>query len=90
MPTAPQTFRSAQAGHVTSRNGTSKERGYGGEWKRISRLKREQQPVCEDCRHELSTQVHHRVRFNGIDDPLRTAWANLVALCGGCHRKRHR
>ena len=89
MPTAPKTFRSAQAGHETTHHGTSTERGYGGGWARISRLKRQQCPVCEDCRQQLSEQVHHRVRFNGLNDPLRTAWSNLVALCGACHRRRH-
>jgi 5-methylcytosine-specific restriction endonuclease McrA len=90
MPTAPKTYRAAQAGHETSRAGTSAERGYGGQWKRISRLKRQQCPVCEDCEQEPSTQVHHKVRFNGVDDPLRTNWGNLMALCGDCHRRRHR
>ena len=85
MPTAPKTFGRDKP----AREMTKQERGYGGEWERISRLKRKQCPVCEDCRQELSTQVHHRIPFRGVSDPLRTDVNNLMALCGDCHKARH-
>jgi len=85
MPTAPGTFK----GTVPVRQQTKQERGYGGQWERISLLKRKNCPVCEDCKDRLSTQVHHRTPFSGLKDPLRTDWNNLVALCADCHKARH-
>lgn len=85
MPNAPGTFK----GLKPSREKTKQERGYGGEWSRISRLKRKQCPVCEICKDALSTQVHHKIPFDGVKDPKRTDWSNLVALCGDCHKARH-
>lgn len=85
MPTSPGTFK----GVKLSREKTKQERGYGGEWSRISRLKREQCPVCEQCKREPSTQVHHVTPFDGPKDPRRTDWNNLMALCAECHKGRH-
>ena len=85
MPTAPDTF----TGKKPSRQMTKQERGYGGEWSRISRLKRKNNPVCEQCKDALSTQVHHITPFDGVTDPLRTDWNNLQALCADCHKGRH-
>ena len=85
MPMAPQPYK----GHTPRSAMTKQERGYGGEWERISKLKRKQCPVCEDCGREPSTQVHHKVPFHGVSDPNRTNWYNLMALCADCHKRRH-
>ena len=85
MPTAPGTFK----GKKPSRQMTKQERGYGGEWSRISRLKRKQCPVCEICKDAPSTQVHHITPFDGVKDPRRTDWNNLQAVCADCHKGRH-
>ena len=56
-------------------------------------------PLCEDCqaagRVRVATEVHHVVSFMLMPEgPLRDELAydagNLVALCGECHRARHR
>ena len=76
-------------GKKPTRDLTKQERGYGGEWERISKLKRAQCPVCEDCGQQPSTQVHHKIPFDGVKDPNRTNWQNLMALCADCHKRRH-
>jgi len=88
MPTSPKTFGQAK-GLRPVRSLSKQERGYGGEWERISRLKRQRHPVCEDCQDRPSTAVHHITPFHGIDDPRRTDITNLIALCGDCHKARH-
>ena len=85
MPNAPGTFKQDKP----RREMTSAERGYDHQWAKLSKLKRQQCPVCEDCRQETSAQVHHITPFDGVSDPLRTRWSNLVALCKACHQKRH-
>ena len=91
MPTAPQSFRSKERAKQREQfRGTKQQRGYGGEWERISRLKRQQQPVCEVCCAAAADDVDHVVPFDGINDPLRTEWNNLQSICRACHnRKTH-
>ena len=91
MPTSPKTFRQRERKREREEfRGTKQSRGYGGEWERISLLKRAQDPVCEVCRDAPATQVDHIVPFGGIMDPLRTAWANLQSICDDCHSKKTR
>jgi 5-methylcytosine-specific restriction protein A len=71
---------------------TTKQRGYGADWKDLSERYRAQYPLCEDCLKEgkvtPSSEVHHIVPIS--DDPsLRLTWTNLVALCNNCHNVRH-
>ena len=42
--------------------------------------------VCEFCRSAAMTDVHH-VAGRGGPDPHRLA--NLIGLCGACHRRAH-
>lgn len=91
MPTSPQTFRPKQQKRATQeRKGTKQERGYGGEWERISRMVREQYPVCQICNAAPSDHTDHIQPFNGPLDPLRTDHANLQAVCVACHVKKTR
>lgn len=94
MPTAP---RRASKGinHASARKaqqrrrGTNKERGYGSDWRAISRMVRQERPVCEVCGAAASTEVDHIKPFDGPDDPLRTDWTNLQAICSECHKRKH-
>ena len=86
MPTAPQTFRSKERKVEREQaRGTKTQRGYGGEWERISLMKRAESPVCEVCNDAVATQVDHIIAFDGVDDPRRTMWTNLQSICHSCH-----
>ena len=86
MPRTPKLFRSQKARQ--RRTGTKQERGYGGEWERISKMVRAQQPVCQMCYDAPSEDVDHIIPFRGLKDPLRTARSNLRAVCRPCHSKK--
>ena len=44
-------------------------------------------PICEKCKINKSTQVHHIIEVvNGGDD----SQDNLVALCDECHKSIHK
>ena len=92
MPTSPKTFRRAERAKEREQfRGSKQSRGYGGEWARISLLKRQQCPVCEVCNDATADDVDHIVPFDGIDDPKRTEWQNLQSICRACHNmKTHR
>ena len=92
MPKSPEIFgRKERRKEREQWRGTCNERGYDGQWKRISRIYRQSHPVCEMCNVELSVDVDHIVPFSGVDDPRRTDWSNLQALCRKCHNgKTHR
>jgi 5-methylcytosine-specific restriction endonuclease McrA len=86
MPTAPQSFRAKERAEQRERfRGTKQQRGYGGEWERISLMKRRECPVCEVCRNAPADDVDHIVPFNGVNDPKRTEWQNLQSICRACH-----
>jgi 5-methylcytosine-specific restriction endonuclease McrA len=68
------------------------QRGYDGEWKKLSVRVRTEQPLCELCLAgeiiTAATEVHHRVSIE--DAPwLRLERSNLVSLCNGCHKAIH-
>lgn len=71
---------------------TTKQRGYGDDWRQLSERYRRHQPLCEDClKDDLVTpasEVHHVVPIS-VDPTLRLVWSNLVALCSTCHNLRH-
>jgi 5-methylcytosine-specific restriction endonuclease McrA len=91
MPTAPQSFRASK--RKTERQfsrGTKQQRGYGGEWERISKLYRQSHPVCEICNAAPAVDTDHIRPFHGVSDPLRTDWSNLQAVCRPCHARKTR
>ena len=91
MPTAPQTFRKQErVREVEQARGTKQQRGYGGEWERISLMKRAECPVCEMCNDAMAVDVDHIEPFNGPNDPLRTMWSNLQSVCRACHNGKTR
>ncbi len=71
--------------------GTRKQRGYDNTWLRLRLRKLARDPLCEVCLANGMTQeaeqVHHKVPFNGLRDPLRLQWANLESVCRACHAK---
>jgi len=86
MPKAPKTFGSISKRHTSEWNrGTKRDRGYGGEWEKISLMFRQDHPVCQVCNDAPSMDTDHIVPFTGINDPLRTDWNNLQAVCRKCH-----
>lgn len=58
-------------------------------WMRLSRAIRRQRTVCERCRADLSTEVHHIQTVAAAPhralDPT-----NLMAVCQACHHQLHR
>jgi 5-methylcytosine-specific restriction endonuclease McrA len=71
---------------------TTKQRGYGADWKQLSERYRAHYPLCEDCLKQgkvtPSSEVHHIVPI-AVDQSQRLTWTNLVALCNTCHDGRH-
>jgi len=90
MPKAPKVFGSSARPTREQRRGSKQARGYGGQWERISRLKREACPVCEVCHDAPATEVDHITPFRGVGDPLRLSWSNLQSICQPCHQKKTR
>lgn len=91
MPTAPKSFRSAERKKEKEKfRGSKQSRGYGGEWERISRMKRAECPVCEVCNDAVADDVDHVIPFNGVNDPSRTEWQNLRSICRPCHNDKTR
>ena len=89
MPSAPKTFRSTERKREKEQfRGSKQSRGYGGEWERISRMKRAECPVCEVCNDAAADDVDHVIPFNGVNDPLRTEWQNLRSICRRCHNDK--
>jgi hypothetical protein len=64
-------------------------------WRDIRDRRKQEHPVCEDCKKALSTEVHHvdsfmkyrhdKILFN----QKAYDYDNTVALCYECHMKRH-
>ena len=65
---------------------------YGWKWDQLSRRFRQDNPLCHDCENNgrvtPSREVHHIVPID-VDPSLMYTRDNLVALCKGCHARRH-
>jgi 5-methylcytosine-specific restriction protein A len=76
--------------YPTQHKQTTKERGYGHDWKQLSQRKRKLDPLCEECqRHGIVTpaeHVHHIVPIAEAPH-LRLEWSNLMSVCHSCHDK---
>lgn len=89
MPKSPPVFRQRERKREKEElRGTKQERGYGGEWERISKIYRQAHPVCELCRDAVAVDVDHKIPFQSVDDSLRTAWSNLQSVCRKCHNEK--
>jgi 5-methylcytosine-specific restriction enzyme A len=94
MPSKPATYsgpRGATA-HADIVRGSAYARGYDARWQKISRLYRNQHPMCEQCerqgRETLAECTDHITPFHGVHDPLRLLWSNLQSLCWECHSRK--
>ena len=86
MPTSPRSFRSQERKKQREEfRGNCVDRGYDWQWMKISRMVRQQYPVCQVCDDAVAADVDHIVPFNGVNDPLRTDRSNLMAICRKCH-----
>ncbi|MET0511771.1 MAG: HNH endonuclease signature motif containing protein [Thermoleophilaceae bacterium] len=58
------------------------------QWTKVAKQFLKDFPICADCRRERSRIAHH---LHGLRpaSPGGMDSANLVALCRGCHAKRH-
>jgi len=63
-------------------------RGYDYQWCKISKMKRQKNPVCEICNDAPADDVDHIVPFRVVNDPLRTEWSNLQSVCRACHNAK--
>lgn len=89
MANAPRVFGQQQRKQRRNEiRGTNKQRGYDEQWNRISRMKRQQQPICEICKDAAAEDVDHIQPFKGIGDPLRLQWSNLQSVCRKCHNAK--
>ncbi len=71
----------------TERRGGARSRGYDVDWKTARDAYLALHMVCERCRRQLSSLVHHRrpLREGGSRlDP-----ANFEAVCRKCHGSAH-
>jgi len=90
VPTSPEYFgdnrkRKALTATRYRLRGTKQERGYGGEWEKLSLMKRAEDPICEVCLNEPAAAVDHITPITGPDDPRRLEWTNLQSICTRCH-----
>lgn len=94
MPTKPSNHRPRLSG-ITKRpqwvdydqqRGTSSDRGYGARWRKYALQFRRENPVCmvPKCVNP-STDVDHKRRVSGPDDPCFWDPENHQALCHSCH-----
>lgn len=68
--------------------GSSHNRGYGREWRKLARRRKRDYPICEECGIYMSEVVHHIVPIK--DAPERKLDpTNIQALCRDCHERKH-
>ena len=64
-------------------------RGYDKDWLTLRKRKAIANPLCEACERQgrvtVMQEVHHKIPFRGLNDPLRLDWNNLESLCRACH-----
>jgi 5-methylcytosine-specific restriction endonuclease McrA len=72
-----------------SPNGAAHQDGYSSaRWRRLrAERMRFAGGICEDCHRRPAVAVHH-VDHATADSPTFFVFANLLALCDECHRRR--
>ena len=70
--------------------GTPAERGYDSDWVKVRNLKRQRNPLCEQCWKDGQitpmAEVHHTVPI-ATDRSKRLDMDNLMSLCKVCHSR---
>jgi 5-methylcytosine-specific restriction protein A len=72
--------------------GTTIERGYDGDWRRLRIAKLRADPICEirtHCLGMIATEVDHIIPIRVRPD-LRLDWSNLNSACTPCHSAKTR
>jgi len=68
---------------------TTKERGYGNDWRTLSERQRQHRPICEVCeargKATPATQMHHVEKIRDAPNQ-RMHVRNILSVCGDCHR----
>ena len=84
---APVRVRKAQ----DDRRGTAHQRGYGSDWRRLSRRYRAENPFCELCESRgllVAVQLVDHVIPVDVRPDLRMYEENLCGLCRPCHFRK--
>ena len=72
--------------------GTRTERGYSNRWLKVSKLYRQEHPLCVMCEKKgilkLAECVDHIIAVSGPDDPLFYEPSNWQSLCHSCHSEK--
>ncbi len=55
-------------------------------WKHLRKVKLTTDPLCEDCKAKLATDVHHIKSINSGGS--KTDYSNLRSECHECHSRR--
>jgi hypothetical protein len=77
MPNAPK-----KVTRPTGPPRTTRERGYGGEHRRLRAEALAEHPLCQHCGGDWATDYHH------VDgNPFNRDAANRLMLCRTCHRR---
>lgn len=65
--------------------GTSVQRGYGGQWRKLRNAVIARDPICTDCGRAPSTDADHKTpRSQGGQDTME----NLTGKCHACHSSK--
>lgn len=56
-------------------------------WRLTRRAVLDRHPICQRCKADLATDVHHRTDLRNGGDPY--GFDNLEALCRPCHSRHH-
>jgi len=71
-------------------NQTTKQRGYGHDWRKLSIHKRTLDPLCEHCMTKditrPATEVHH-IESIARAPHKRLDITNLMSVCHACHEE---
>lgn len=72
------------------KRGSSYERGYNAQWRKIRKLKLYHEPLCEQClainQLDKSATIVHHINKNAKDNRDE----NLMSLCNNCHEEIHK
>jgi 5-methylcytosine-specific restriction protein A len=70
----------------TQREGSTSQRGYDGQWAKVSKYVRRNEPICRICKKALAEMVDHIIPLKQGGDRL--ALSNLQPLCNKCHNRK--
>ena len=73
--------------------GTSAQRGYGANWRKLRKMKLNQDPICEDPfglhkEHSELMQSNEVDHITPLKDGGTNEMTNLQSLCKSCHSKK--